>query len=91
MVARRRQYHRALDVSPHLISIFFNAHETSVGHNVVLAHAHTVASYNKNFCAKQSGQIGITLDAVWCMPWGDAPESAYARLNCSTGANILQM
>ncbi|KAI0037450.1 glycoside hydrolase family 1 protein, partial [Auriscalpium vulgare] len=45
-----------------------------VGHHEILAHAHTVAAYNKNFRAKQGGQVGITLDSAWYLPWDDSPE-----------------
>ncbi|CAM9215890.1 unnamed protein product [Choristocarpus tenellus] len=38
------------------------------GHNCLLAHAHTVALYRKEFQPTQGGAIGITLNANWSEP-----------------------
>ena len=51
-------------------------HPTSVGHNLILAHAYTVKLYRDEFKANQGGQIGITLDLQWQEPWDGSPASA---------------
>ncbi|CAM9335956.1 unnamed protein product [Discosporangium mesarthrocarpum] len=38
------------------------------GHNLLLAHAHTVALYREQFQSNQGGSIGITLNANWSEP-----------------------
>lgn len=48
---------------------------SSVGHSVILAHAHAVKVYREQFQAQQSGQIGITLDCGWNIPYDNAPNS----------------
>lgn len=48
----------------------------SVGHNLILAHAYTVKLYREQFKSTQGGQIGITLDLQWQLPWDNSPESA---------------
>ena len=48
---------------------------TSVGHHVILAHAYTVKLYREEFKDKQGGQIGITLNGDWAMPYDDSPQS----------------
>jgi beta-glucosidase len=47
----------------------------SVGHSVILAHANAVKLYREEFKAAQGGQIGITLNGDWAMPYDDSPES----------------
>lgn len=47
----------------------------SVGHNVILSHAHAVKVYRDEFKPTQGGQIGITLNGDWQMPYDDNPES----------------
>ncbi|KAL0580566.1 Beta-glucosidase 1B [Marasmius crinis-equi] len=49
-----------------------------VGHSVILAHAHAVKLYRDEFKAKQRGQIGITLNGDWQMPWDNSPENVAA-------------
>ncbi len=49
--------------------------DTSVGHNVILAHAYAVKVYREDFKEKQGGQIGVTLNGDWAMPYDDSPES----------------
>lgn len=46
-----------------------------VGHNVILSHAYAVKAYREEFKARQGGQIGITLNGDWAMPYDDSPES----------------
>ena len=50
----------------------------SVGHNVILAHAHAVKLYREQFQPTQKGVIGITVDAHWLLPYDDTPESQSA-------------
>ncbi|KAF9258336.1 glycoside hydrolase family 1 protein [Marasmius fiardii PR-910] len=49
-----------------------------VGHSVILSHAHAVKVYREEFKSKQGGQIGITLNGDWQMPWDDTPENIAA-------------
>ncbi|THU82827.1 glycoside hydrolase family 1 protein [Dendrothele bispora CBS 962.96] len=49
-----------------------------VGHSVLLAHASAVKVYREEFKAKQKGQIGITLNGDWQMPWDNSPENIEA-------------
>ncbi|KAG5636252.1 Beta-glucosidase 1B [Sphagnurus paluster] len=46
-----------------------------VGHNLIIAHAHAVQVYRNHFKRKQGGQIGITLNGDWQMPYDDNPEN----------------
>ena len=48
---------------------------SSVGHNVILSHAYAAKLYREEFKPKQGGQIGITLNGDWQMPYDDSPES----------------
>lgn len=50
----------------------------SVGHHVILSHAYAVKIYREEFKEKQGGQIGITLNGDWALPWDDKPESAFS-------------
>lgn len=47
----------------------------SVGHSVILSHANAVKLYREEFKEKQGGQIGITLNGDWAMPYDDSPQS----------------
>ncbi|CCM00730.1 uncharacterized protein FIBRA_02770 [Fibroporia radiculosa] len=49
-----------------------------VAHNLILAHAYAVKLYRDSFKASQGGQIGITLDCHWLMPYDDSPENTEA-------------
>lgn len=49
--------------------------QISTAHNLILAHAHAVKVYRDEFKTKQGGQIGITLDCHWLLPYDDSPES----------------
>ena len=62
----------------------------SVGHSVILSHAYAVKLYRDEFKQKQGGQIGITLNGDWAMPYDDSPQS---KLNCITprGAVYLSL
>ena len=51
----------------------------SVGHNLILAHAYAVKLYREQYKPSQGGQIGITLDLHWQLPWDDSPESTYCQ------------
>jgi beta-glucosidase len=46
-----------------------------VGHSVILSHAYAVKLYREEFKAAQGGQIGITLNGDWAMPYNDSPQS----------------
>ncbi|OBZ77528.1 Beta-glucosidase 1A [Grifola frondosa] len=43
-----------------------------VSHNLIIAHAYAVKLYRDEFKATQGGQIGITLDCHWQLPWDDS-------------------
>ena len=47
----------------------------SVSHHEILAHAHAVKAYRDDFKASQKGEIGITLNGDWAIPYDDSPES----------------
>ncbi|KAG1809566.1 glycoside hydrolase family 1 protein [Suillus subaureus] len=49
-----------------------------VGHNVILSHAHAVRLYREEFKAAQGGQIGITLNGDWAMPYDNSPQNVEA-------------
>ncbi|KAJ7157223.1 beta-glucosidase 1B [Mycena filopes] len=49
-----------------------------VGHNVILSHARAVKLYREQFKTAQGGQIGITLNGDWQMPYDDSPENVAA-------------
>ncbi|KAI0340378.1 beta-glucosidase 1A [Trametopsis cervina] len=49
-----------------------------VSHNLILAHAYAVQLYRTEFQQKQKGQIGITLDCHWLIPYDDSPENVEA-------------
>lgn len=46
-----------------------------VGHNLIVSHASVVKLYRDEFKAIQGGQIGITLNGDWQMPYDDKSES----------------
>ena len=46
-----------------------------MSHNLILAHAYAVQLYRQEFQKEQGGQIGITLDSHWLLPYDDTPES----------------
>ncbi|KAJ3562816.1 hypothetical protein NP233_g9340 [Leucocoprinus birnbaumii] len=46
-----------------------------VGRNLILAHAHAVKAYREDFKPQQKGQIGITLNGDWAMPYDDNQEN----------------
>ncbi|KAJ3561199.1 hypothetical protein NP233_g10336 [Leucocoprinus birnbaumii] len=48
-----------------------------VGHHLILAHSYAVKAYREEF-GIQGGQIGITLDCPWYMPFDDKPENVAA-------------
>ncbi|EIN14627.1 glycoside hydrolase family 1 protein [Punctularia strigosozonata HHB-11173 SS5] len=59
-----------------------------VGHNVILAHAHACKVYRESFKVTQGGQIGITLNGDWSMPYDDDPaniEAAQHALDVAIG------
>lgn len=49
----------------------------SVGHSVILSHAYAVKAYRDEFKEKQGGEIGITLNGDWALPYDDSPESEF--------------
>lgn len=49
-----------------------------VGHNVILAHAYAVKLYRDEFKDVQGGQIGVTLNGDWAMPYDNSPENIAA-------------
>ncbi|KAI0089448.1 beta-glucosidase 1B [Irpex rosettiformis] len=58
------------------------------GHSVILAHAYAAKAYREEFKEKQGGQIGITLNGDWAMPYDDSPaniEAAQHALDVAIG------
>ncbi|KIK34238.1 glycoside hydrolase family 1 protein [Suillus luteus UH-Slu-Lm8-n1] len=49
-----------------------------VGHSVILSHAYAVKLYREEFKAAQGGQVGITLNGDWAMPYNDSPQNVEA-------------
>nr|GAT46320.1 glycoside hydrolase family 1 protein [Mycena chlorophos] len=49
-----------------------------VGRNVILAHAHGAKLYREKYKPTQHGQIGITLNGDWEMPYDGTPENIEA-------------
>ncbi|KAH9931544.1 glycoside hydrolase family 1 protein [Fomitopsis serialis] len=49
-----------------------------VGHSVILAHAYASKLYREQFKQAQGGQIGVTLNGDWMMPYDDTPENIEA-------------
>lgn len=49
-----------------------------VGHNLIVSHASVVKLYRDEFKAIQGGQIGITLNGDWQMPYDDKSENVIA-------------
>ncbi|KAF5358665.1 hypothetical protein D9758_007680 [Tetrapyrgos nigripes] len=54
------------------------SHGCGVGHSVLLSHASAVQLYRSSFKPTQKGQIGITLNGDWQMPWDQSPENVEA-------------
>jgi hypothetical protein len=50
-----------------------------------------VKLYREEFKATQGGQIGITLNGDWAMPYDDSPESSQAFLFTIWGRNSVLM
>ncbi|KDQ20029.1 glycoside hydrolase family 1 protein [Botryobasidium botryosum FD-172 SS1] len=46
-----------------------------VGRNLILSHARAVKLYRDEFKPKIGGQIGITLNTSWAIPWDSTPEN----------------
>ena len=42
---------------------------------MILAHAYAVKLYREEFKERQGGQIGVTLNGDWALPYDDSPES----------------
>lgn len=73
-------------------SIFVKKIRASVGHHLILAHANAVKLYRESFKVAQKGQIGITLNGDWQMPYDNSPESAIYHLDffdCSLMSRAL--
>lgn len=65
-----------------------NLHIFSVGHSVILAHAYAVKAYRNEFKAIQKGEIGITLNGDWAIPYDDTPESAHTPIFFSLASKL---
>ncbi|KAI0646480.1 beta-glucosidase 1A [Trametes meyenii] len=55
-----------------------NTEHWIVAHNLIIAHAYAVKAYREEFQTSQGGQIGITLDSSWQIPYDDSPENIAA-------------
>ena len=51
-----------------------------VAHNLILSHAAAVKVYREEFKPAQQGQIGITLNGDWEVPYDNSPESETSLL-----------
>lgn len=66
-----------LEINKRLLTLTFWFDFSSVGHHVILSHAYAVKIYREEFKEAQGGQIGITLNGDWAVPYDDKPESTY--------------
>ncbi|TFK22418.1 beta-glucosidase [Coprinopsis marcescibilis] len=48
------------------------------GHSIIYAHALAVKTYREDFKPTQKGEIGITLNGDWALPYDDSPENVQA-------------
>lgn len=46
----------------------------TAGHNLLLAHANATKLYRENYKAASGGQIGITLNGDFAIPYSDSEE-----------------
>jgi beta-glucosidase len=46
---------------------------------LILAHGYAAKVYREEFNS-QGGQIGITLDTIWYIPFDDKPESTFPMI-----------
>ncbi|KAG6380493.1 glycoside hydrolase family 1 protein [Boletus reticuloceps] len=60
-----------------------------VGHNVILAHAYAIKVYREEFRPMQKGEIGITLNGDWTIPYDDCPESTHMSLVLSFADKLM--
>nr|AAG25897.1 silverleaf whitefly-induced protein 3 [Cucurbita pepo] len=51
----------------------------TVGHNLILAHAAAVNVYQTKYQEDQKGEIGITLESTWYVPYSDSEADKKAR------------
>lgn len=67
-----------MDVSASPVTNTLSHAFSSVAHNLILSHASAVKVYRDEFKPTQQGQIGITLNGDWEVPYDDSPESEYS-------------
>lgn len=56
--------------------------EISVGHSVIVSHAYAAKLYREEFKQSQGGQIGITLNGDWALPYDNSQESEPPSIIC---------
>jgi beta-glucosidase len=56
----------------------------SVGHSLILSHAHAAKVYRDKYKKQQGGSLGITLDSSMYIPYDDKPESTLLSASSST-------
>ena len=61
---------------------------SSSAHSIIYAHALAVKAYREDFKPTQKGQIGITLNGDWAMPYDDNQASTYSGLLVSVYPSI---
>lgn len=59
-----------------------------VAHNLILSHAYATKVYREQFKSQQKGEIGITLNGDYYMPYDDDPESEFVRFYLRPGLNM---
>ena len=57
------------------------AYVCSVGHHLILAHAHVAKLYDQRYRPTQRGHISITLNGDWVEPYDDTEQSKPNRTN----------
>lgn len=66
------------------LQLFLWTRELSVGHSIILAHAHAAKIYREEIKPVHGGVIGITLNGDWALPYDDKPESKFYS-SCTPG------
>jgi beta-glucosidase len=56
----------------------------SVGHSLILSHAHASKVYRDKYKKQQGGSLGITLDSSMYIPYDNTPESMLLSSSSST-------
>jgi beta-glucosidase len=67
------------------VEIWGGTHCSSVGHNLILAHARAAKLYDQKYRSKQGGHISITLNGDWVEPY-DGTEQSECHLDSNAAS-----